>query len=169
MIYVCNLLEMPEHAVSLGPSHLVSLVAAEEQPPTPEGIGADRHLRIEVHDISEPLDGHVLADAEHIAPLIDFFRTWRHEDAPILVHCVAGISRSTAAALIALVVKAEGREAEAARHLRRIAPHALPNRRMIEIADELLGSEGRLVAAREAMGPAALTPLGPLVRLDLLR
>lgn len=169
MIYVCNLLEMPEHAAALAPSHLVSIVSAEEQPPTPAPLGAERHLRIEVHDISEPLDGHVLPDVDHIAPLIDFFRSWRHDDAPILVHCIAGISRSTAAALIALVVKAGGREAEAARHLRQIAPHALPNRRMVEVADGLLGSEGRLIAAREAMGPAALTPLGPLVRLNLLR
>lgn len=168
MIYVCNLLEMASHARALAPSHLVSLVAPHEQPPTPDGIAAGRHLRVEVHDISEPLDGHVLPDAAHVAPLIDLFRAWRHDDAPLLVHCVAGISRSTAAALIGLVVKAGGREAEAAALLRRLAPHALPNRRLIALADRLLAAEGRLIAAREAMGPADLLPVGPLVRLDLL-
>ncbi|MGH6912327.1 MAG: tyrosine phosphatase family protein [Geminicoccales bacterium] len=169
MIYVCNILELPEHCLSLAPSHVVSLVAPDEQPPTPSGIATERHLRLPIHDISEPLDGHVLPQAEHVTQLIDFVRSWRHDEAPLLVHCVAGISRSMAAALITLVVKAGGREAEAAHGLRTAAAHALPNRRMVLLADDLLGCEGRLIAAREAMGPAQITALhGPLVRLPLL-
>ena len=57
MIYVCNLFEMPGHVEALGASHLISLVPAEEQPPTPAGLDPDRHLRIEIHDISEPVEG----------------------------------------------------------------------------------------------------------------
>jgi predicted protein tyrosine phosphatase len=168
-IYVCNLMEMPEYAEALRVSHLVSLVAPDELPPTPLCIRSDRHHRIGVHDISEPLDGHVLPAVEHIEGLIEFVRAWQHDEAPILIHCVAGISRSMAAALITLAVKAPGREPEAARHVRGAAAHAYPNRRMIELADRLLGCAGRLVAAREAMGPANLLPFGPLVSLPLLR
>jgi predicted protein tyrosine phosphatase len=164
-IYVCNLLEMPAHVEGLRPSHLVSLVAPIEQPPTPMGIAGQRHHRVEIHDIHEPLDGHILPAAEHIEGLIDFVRAWPQDETPILIHCIAGISRSMAAALITLVVKAPGRELEAARHVRNAAPHAYPNRRMIAVADQLLGCEGRLVAAREAMGPANLLPFAPLVRL----
>jgi predicted protein tyrosine phosphatase len=167
-IYVCNLIEMPGHAEALGVSHLVSLVAPVEQPPTPAGIGTDRHHRVGIHDISEPLDGHILPAEGHIEGLIDFVSAWPHHQAPILIHCVAGISRSMAAALITLVIKAPGRELEAARQVRKAAPHAYPNRRMIAIADRLLGCAGRLVEAREAMGPADLLPLAPLVRLPLL-
>jgi predicted protein tyrosine phosphatase len=47
MIFVCNLHEMPTHVGVLRPSHLVSLVTSGEQPPTPEGILIERHLRIE--------------------------------------------------------------------------------------------------------------------------
>jgi predicted protein tyrosine phosphatase len=169
MIYVCNLLEMAEHAEALRVSHLVSLVAPGEQPATPACIASGRHHRVGVHDISEPLDGHILPMAEHVAGLIEFVRAWRSDEAPLLIHCVAGISRSMAAALITLVVKAPGRELEAARQVRSAAPHAYPNRRMIELADELLGCEGRLVAARATMGPADLLPFGPLVVLPLLR
>jgi len=169
MIYVCNILEMPGHVEALSPSHLVSLVAPAEQPPTPESMTSERHLRVEIHDINEPLDGHILPDTEHMAALIEFVRAWEHERGPMLVHCVAGISRSTAAALIGLVVKTPGREAEAARLVRATAPHAYPNRRMIAVADELLGCDGRLIEAREAMGEADLLPFAPLVRLDLLR
>jgi predicted protein tyrosine phosphatase len=169
MIYVCNLVEMPDHAEALKVSHLVSLVSPDELPQTPTCIALECHHRVGIHDISEPLDGHVLPAEEHVEGLIDFVRAWRHDEAPILIHCVAGISRSMAAALITLVIKAPGRELDAARHLRSAAPHAWPNRRMIEVADRLLGCEGRLVAAREAMGPADLQPFGPLVCVPLLR
>jgi predicted protein tyrosine phosphatase len=168
LIYVCNLIEMPGHAAALGVSHLVSLVAPNEQPPTPAPIIQDRHHRVEIHDISEPLDGHILPAADHVSGLIDFVRAWPCDETPILIHCVAGISRSMAAALITLVVKAPGRELDAARHVRSAARHAWPNRRMIAVADELLGCGGRLIEAREAMGPADLLPLAPLVRLPLL-
>jgi len=168
MIYVCNLHEMPGHVAALGPTHLVSLVAPDEQPQTPAGIELERHLRVGIHDISEPLDGHVLPAAEHLSEVIDFLRAWSHADGALLVHCVAGISRSMAVALIALVVKAGGREREAAEQVRKAAPHALPNTRMIALADRILGCEGRLIAAREAMGPATLTLPTPLVQLPLL-
>jgi predicted protein tyrosine phosphatase len=168
-IYVCNLVEMPDHAQALKVSHLVSLVSPDEQPPTPACIAIGCHHRVGIHDISEPLDGHILPAAEHVEGLIEFVRAWQHDEAPILIHCVAGISRSMAAALITLALKAPGRELDAARQLRSAAAHAYPNRRMIELADELLGCAGRLVAAREAMGPANLLPFGPLVRVSLLR
>jgi predicted protein tyrosine phosphatase len=168
MIYVCNLHEMPGHVEALGPTHLISLVAPGELPATPTGIELERHLRIEVHDISEPLDGHILPDPEHVAQVIEFLRAWSHDDGALLVHCVAGISRSMAVALIGLVIKAGGREFEAAQQLRKAAPHAWPNTRIIALADQILGAGGRLVAAREAMGPAELTLPTPLVRLPLL-
>jgi predicted protein tyrosine phosphatase len=169
MIYVCNLFEMAEHAEALKVSHLVSLVAPGEQPATPACIALERHHRVGIHDISEPLDGHILPMEEHVAGLIEFVRAWPPDEAPLLIHCVAGISRSMAAALITLVVKAPERELDAARQVRSAAPHAYPNRRMIELADQLLACEGRLVAARAAMGPADLLPFGPLVVLPLLR
>lgn len=168
MIYVCNLAEMAAHVEALGPSHLISLVAPHEQPPTPGRIEVARHLRLEIHDITEPMDGHIHPDVEHLEELIAFLREWSHEEAPLLIHCFAGISRSMAAAMIALVVKAGGNERAAARRIREAAPHAHPNRRMIALADELLGCGGRLIAAREAMGPADISALGPLVHLPLL-
>jgi predicted protein tyrosine phosphatase len=169
MIYVCNLQELTSHVGALNPSHLVSLVSEDEQPATPVGMLVDRHLRVVIHDISEPLAGHVLADEQHVAELIAFVHAWPHDEAPMLIHCMAGISRSMAAALIALVVKAGGRESEAASQIRRAAPHAYPNRRMIALADQLLQCDGRLIAAREAMGPPRLAFSGPLVELPLLR
>ena len=77
-------------------------------------------------------------------------------------------TREMAAALIALSLPVPGREIEAARHMRAEAPHASPNRRLIALADAALGCEGRLIAARDAMGPARPASAGPLVRLTPL-
>jgi predicted protein tyrosine phosphatase len=167
MIYVCGLDEMPECVRALRPGYLVSLVQSAFQPPTPAGIRADRHLRVAIDDVSAPIHGYVTPGESDVQKLIDFLRSWPGDEA-LLLHCYAGVSRSTAAALIALTLNADGREMEAAHALREAAPHAQPNPRIIALADRLLGREGRLVAAREAMGPAEPIFEGPLVELSLL-
>ncbi len=164
MIYVCGLHEMPLHVRALRPGYLVSLVQPEFQPPTPEEIGAGRHLRIAVDDVSEPISGYAAPGESDVKELIAFLRSWSPDEG-LLIHCYAGVSRSTAAALIALALNADGRELEAAQRLRQAAPHAQPNARIVALADRLLGRDGRLVAARDAMGPAALVFEGPLVEL----
>jgi len=168
MIYICNLQELQGHARVLAPTHMASLISAQEQPPTPRGMAVERHLKLVVHDISAPLPGYILAGDDHMDRLIAFLGNWQPDDGALLIHCMAGISRSTAAALITLVIKGQGRELEAALHLRQAAPHAHPNRRLIALADQRLGCQGRLIAAREAMGPPRLALSGPLVSLPLL-
>lgn len=167
MLYVCSLLEMPGHVRALRPDHLVSLLPAAEQPPTPEGFPRERHHRVQIDDISEAREGQVVPEVRHVAALIEYLRGCGGET--VLFHCMAGISRSTAAALIALAIEDAGRETEHCTRLRALAPHAHPNRRMIALADELLACGGRLVAAREAMGPAVPLLTAPLVRLERAR
>jgi predicted protein tyrosine phosphatase len=167
MIHICGIDAMPAHAAALRPSHLVSLVEAEAQPPTPR-VAAVRHLRVEIHDISEPVDDYVVPAEHHVRSLIEFVGGWSGRQ-PLLVHCIAGISRSTAAALVTLAMQSDETEEEAARRLRAAAPHAQPNRRIIALADALLGRGGRLVRAREAMGPAIPVLCGPLVSLPVRR
>src|SRR5262245_20016897 len=147
---------MPEHVSQLRPERLVSLLPAEDQPATPHGIAAADHLRVLVDDITEPRPGFVAPGRSHVETLIDFLR-----DSPprssILIHCLAGVSRSPAAALIALALEAPGRERDAARLLRSTAPFVDPNPRMIELADEILARRGALVAALASMGSADLS------------
>jgi predicted protein tyrosine phosphatase len=169
IIHVCCLAEMPGHVAQLRPSHLVSLVNPEEMPDTPAEMPSERHLRIAIHDICEPLAGCVHPEPEHLEILIAFLERWAHSEASLLIHCFAGVSRSTAAALTALVVKAPGRELDAARALRAAAPHAQPNRRMVAIADVLLGCKGRLIAARDVIGYGPPLVQGPLFSVPLLR
>lgn len=164
MIYVCSLFEMARHSEALQPGYLVSIVQPEFQPETPPEVPPRRHLRVAVHDITEPYEGAVLPDDEHVRELVDYLIAWPGDEA-LLIHCFAGISRSTAAALITLSLHLD--EFEAARELRAAAPHAHPNPRIIALADRVLGREGRLVAAREAMGPGSMLCEGPLTTLPL--
>ncbi|MEE8246465.1 MAG: protein tyrosine phosphatase [Alphaproteobacteria bacterium] len=165
-IHVSNLADLEAHLHAVRPSHLVSMLADDAFPETPEWIADADHLRLRFHDIAEPLPDHVAPGAHHLHSLIDFARGWPGE-APIVVHCFAGVSRSTAAALTVLALHNPGREAEAAALLRARAPHAYPNRLMIRLVDEILALDGRLVAAVEAMEEADYQTLGTLVELPL--
>jgi len=136
------------------PSHVVTLLGPETAIVTPDGIHADRHLKLTLHDIDAPQPDLIAPGRDHVAELLTFAKAWDCR-APMLVHCWAGISRSTAAAYIVLCSRNDsGSEDEIARAMRHRAPHAQPNRLLIRHADALLGRGGRMVAAVEAMGPA---------------
>lgn len=167
MIYVCSIADLESHAAALRPGYVVSVIGAAEQPPTPAGLDPARHHRMAVDDIAQPVAGAALPQEGHVARLIEFLDARDRAEA-VLFHCMAGISRSTAAALVALALDAEGREDEAAERLYAAAPHAHPNRRIVALADRLLGRGGRLIAAREAMGPWRPLPAAPLTTIEPL-
>ena len=166
VIYVCGLDDMPAAVARHRPSHLISLLAPGTPVETPAQVHPDNHLWLSVHDISDDLPDHVAPGAEHVFQLLEFGAAWERS-APLLVHCYAGVSRSTATALMLLCQANPGREREAARHLRKHAPHARPNLRLIALADEMLGCGGRLVEAVDDLGPALLVAQGPVVALPL--
>ncbi len=148
------------------PSHMLTLM--DEHVETPTAIQPERHHRIQVNDIVEPAEGAIAPSASHIEGLLTFSKTWTRE-APFLVHCWAGISRSTAAAYILLCdIRGQGHEAAIARELRALAPHAQPNRLMVRHADQLLGREGRMIAAVEAMGDARIVWDADVVEITVL-
>jgi predicted protein tyrosine phosphatase len=157
-IHVCALMRMPELASRLRAPYVISVVAPSDQPKTPEMIEPERHHRMAVHDIAEPMPEHVLPEYGHVCALIEFLRR-ADGAAPLVVHCLAGVSRSSAAALIALVLGVPGREEEAAALIRSASAYALPNRRIVALADEILGRRGALVDAVAAMAPADLSDL----------
>ena len=151
-LIVCGLSEVKRLIALRRPSHLVTLLDPASMIETPAGLSAERHLRVGVNDIAEPMEGLVVPCEEVVVDLIAFARDW-DERAPMLIHCWAGISRSTAAAFtIACERSAPGKEADIARALREAAPHAYPNRRIVTLADDLLGRRGRMVDAVEAIG-----------------
>jgi predicted protein tyrosine phosphatase len=167
MIYVSPLSGVVDAIRTVGPSHLVSLLDPESMIDTPDGIDAARHLRLSVNDISEPSDMLVSPCEAHVLELIGFIRDW-DQKSPMLVHCWAGISRSTAAAFIALCTLNEDHPEDAlARLVRSRGAHAHPNRLMVRLADDILGRKGRMREAVESLGPARAAWEGELFALPV--
>jgi len=151
-IFVCPLSRAPALARDHGPSHVVSLLDPKTPFPELEGFGP-RHLRMEIYDIERDADGAVACSDQSMGAILDFVGQWQRDAAPILIHCYAGISRSTATAFITACAHNPGAdEEEIALALRAASPTASPNRRFIALADATLGRNGRMLAAIEKIG-----------------
>src|SRR5690606_31275706 len=139
MIVVCPLSAVGNVVESYRPAGLVTLINADMMIDTPAGLDPGRHLRLSIHDIAAPADGLVAACETDVRKLIDFIDDW-DRSGPLAIHCWAGISRSTAAAYVALC-RLNGRrdEGDLARLLRAASPQATPNRLIVRLADRLLG------------------------------
>ena len=167
MIHVCSLARLHSTVERTGARHVVTLLGVDDTIERPSSIPAGNHLFLRMHDISEPLDGHVAPDAEHVESLVDFVRGWDRA-APLVVHCWAGISRSTAAAFVSVcALKPERDEHEIAWAIRRASPTATPNIRIVSFADAMLDRKGRMVAAIESIGRGMLADEGVPFRLPL--
>lgn len=167
MIHVCSLARLHSTVEETRAQHVVTLLKQIELVSRPRGILAENHLHISVDDIAEPIDGHIHPADEHIVRLIDFVQSWGHTT-PLVVHCYAGISRSTAAAFIAAcALRPERDEARIVQAMRAASPTASPNRLLVALADRHLGRRGRMVEAVERIGPGVVATEGVPFRLDL--
>lgn len=138
-----------------GVSHVITLLAPDTPHPAPQGIAKDRHLRLYFHDIVQDMDGHVPPRAVDAQRLVTFLKDWDRQR-PMLIHCWAGISRSTAAAFTALcLLRPQADEEDLAWELRSASPSATPNRLIVALTDDLLGREGRMLKAIEKIGRGA--------------
>lgn len=149
-LMVCPRIEVP-HFVEAPVTHFVSLIDPDEintflQPPRQ----TRQRLQLVFHDLDDiemtlPRYAKYSAPTEtHVVSLVEFGKKMAPlNDWGLLTHCEAGISRSSAAAITLLV--AAGYTPQVAFGLvRRACPQMLPNRRILRIADELMGTGGRL-------------------------
>jgi predicted protein tyrosine phosphatase len=168
-ILVCPLSQIAPTVQTSGASHLISLVKDGTPVERPASIPAARHLYLGIDDIIEPMDGMVTPAEAHVETLLGFVETW-DRTRPLVVHCYAGISRSTAAAFISLcAVKPEREEMEIAARLRAAAPFATPNALLVTLADQLLDRRGRMVAAIASIGRGEMAYEGVPFGLGLER
>lgn len=150
-ITVCGIEELGGHCAA-GVSHVLSIL--DPGWPVPSAFGAyGEHERLELrfHDVIEETPEVSPPRPEHVEALLAFGRDLEAEpraDAHLLVHCHAGISRSTAAmALILAQVLPEYSASEVIEAVLAIRPQAWPNLRLVEMGDAALGRGGSLVAA----------------------
>jgi predicted protein tyrosine phosphatase len=166
MIHVCSLSRLHETVEETGARHVVSLLG-DEAIERPVAIVPENHLWLRLHDISAPLDGYIVPGEQHVADLLNFVRGWDRR-APLVMHCYAGISRSTASAFASVCALSPHRdERSIAQALRLASPTAAPNIRIVSLADRLLGRDGRMTSAIETIGRGILASEAEPFRLDL--
>ncbi len=166
-LHVCSLARISETVARTGARSLVTLINPGTRVPRPTGIAPERHRYIAVSDIIAPNPGEVLPEREHLDDLLDFVHDWDRAE-PMVIHCLAGVSRSTAAAFIAVCALGPERdEGEIARALRAASPTATPNARLIALADAALKRGGRMSDAIAAIGRGAECFAGEPFALEL--
>lgn len=147
-ITICGLPELCRHA-GRGVTHVVSIL--DPGHPDPEDFAAYGPHRRELwrfDDIVKESEGMVLPGEREVEAVLAFGRRLKEEKVDhLLIHCHAGISRSTATALILMVQDNPGCERDAFAELARIRPQSWPNSRMLGLADAMLGRGGALSAA----------------------
>jgi predicted protein tyrosine phosphatase len=151
-VHVCSLSLIGSEVARTGARSLVTLLSPGTPVTRPAEIEAVRHLNIAMSDILDPMPGQVRPEMSHLDDFLGFVRAWDRLH-PMLIHCYAGVSRSTASAYIAVCELSPHRdEREIAQTLRAASPTATPNLRFVALADERLMRAGRMVAAIEAIG-----------------
>ena len=167
MIHVCSLAALPETVKVTGASHILTVMAKVDQVQRPESILEANHLKVQVDDITEQMHGFVAPSEIHVEQVLNFVRGWDRR-APLVVHCYAGISRSTASAFAAACMLNPHRdEISIARQIRAASPIASPNRLIVSLADKALGRDGRMLRALDEMGPGSMTVEGRPFRVDI--
>jgi predicted protein tyrosine phosphatase len=151
-IHVCSLSLIGDTVAATGARSLVTLLNPGTPIARPSAIAPKRHLYLAVGDILEAEPGQILPADEHVQALLAFVGGWDQAE-PLLIHCFAGVSRSTAAAFIAACALAPARdEGEIAAAIRAASPTATPNARLVALADAALDRDGRMNRAVAAIG-----------------
>ncbi len=146
-ILVCPLSKVMSLIATHAPERIVSLLDPGFTFPETGPAYFGRHLRLHVHDVHVPTEGQIVPTAKHVGDLLAFLTPWSR-NAPILIHCRAGIGRSTAAAFIAACLhNPHADEREIAGALRRASPLARPNETLIKLADAAMRRNGRMSEA----------------------
>ncbi|MEN3375776.1 MAG: hypothetical protein V7604_1131 [Hyphomicrobiales bacterium] len=167
MIHVCSLARLHDTVRETGARHVVTLIKDISLVHRPASITPENHLLLDMDDITDHIEGYVAPHENHVGDLLRFVRAW-DRGAPMVVHCYAGISRSTAGAFVSIcALNPQRDEMTIAQALRDASPTATPNLRIVRIADQMLGRNGRMVTAVEAIGPGRAAYASEPFRLDL--
>lgn len=144
-ITICGLYELDQHAAA-GVGCVVSILDPNHPDPAAfRRYPPHRRILYRFDDVVRARDGVVAPAVANVHAILDLGREMAAKPVEhVLIHCHAGVSRSTAAAIILMVQDNPGREADAFAELLRIRPRSWPNALMLTLADEILERDGAL-------------------------
>ena len=149
---ICGIEELEGHCAG-GVTHVLSILdPGWPEPESLSGFDITRRLRLRFHDVIESQPGWIAPERWDVELLLAFSRGLAvSEEAHLLVHCHAGVSRSTAAATLVMAQTRPHRPAdEMLQEVARLRPRAWPNLRLLELGDDILGRGGEIVEAAGA-------------------
>jgi predicted protein tyrosine phosphatase len=151
-VTICGIEELEGHCAG-GVTHVLSILdPGWPEPDSLSRFDINRRLRLRFHDVIESQPGWIAPERWDVELLLAFSRdlTMANE-VHLLVHCHAGVSRSTAAATLVMAQTCHDRPAaEVLQEVVRLRPRAWPNLRILELGDEILGRRGEIVEAARA-------------------
>src|SRR5262245_42769732 len=166
-IQICPLARLNETVITTGALHIVTMLKTPDRMQRPRHISPQNHLVLSMDDITSEMDGYTPPNDDHVARLVEFVKGWDRKT-PLVMHCLAGISRSTAGAfVVACALNPQRNEEMIAKAIREASEIARPNSMLVKIADRSLKRDGRMIAALEAMGAGKPAPEGEPFRLNL--
>lgn len=142
---ICGLADIAGTAKTVGATHMISLLEPGPAIKRPRGIHRENHLHLSMTDTKSEASLHA-PTLESVRAALEFGRDL-HDGSSLLVHCLAGVSRSGAIGF-ALIAQEWGPDHidDAVDFLREIRPEAAPNPFILRIADEILGFDGLLAS-----------------------
>lgn len=139
-LHVCGQYESRQLGLTCGVTHLVTIKSQSSKPFYLQGMPEGQHLLMEFEDTVDAAQLHA-PPPEHVGKVC----AWVDElpaEGKLIIHCLQGISRSTAVALGILSRYLPPEEAAEALH--RVRPWADPNRLIVEQWDNALDHKGEL-------------------------
>lgn len=145
---ICGVDELPKLLVRFNPSHIISISDPGDQPL--DFDPAISVLRLQLWDTHAltGIVGQVLSrqdrsdypNIDHAHAILGFGREIP-KGGRLLVHCWAGVSRSTASAIMIAAQHHGGNELHAIQLVKALRPQAQPNRMLLGFADRILGTK----------------------------
>ena len=147
MIIVCSLSDLVNVCESVKPKFVISVIDPGFAPETPKGV--KNHLKLGFDDILKISSENkifrqntdaipqTLPSEKHVNSIIEFTKNLKeHEN--IVIHCWCGVSRSMATATYLLCKNNISTIDRNIRYIRKIAPHANPNKLLIKLFENKL-------------------------------
>ena len=149
-ITICGIPELAAHCEA-GVTHVLSILdPAWPDPEAFKDFAAHHRVALRFDDIIGAVPGEVPPTPQDVALLLDYGREVMAAgpDAHLLIHCHAGVSRSTATAALLLAQADPARPAaEILAGIAPLGPRAWPNLLILEYGEEALGRRGEIVPA----------------------